>query len=190
VALALPAAAQAALLEPTWPHLADLLHAVRHVPLVRAWVGFATARALPPSAGFVRCRGARTRVLGATFATTFDPGAAPEGRHLVSVLLGGGEDPGALDLEDAWIEAIAVRALERALGGKLRVEAFVCRREARALPLPAPGHRGRMAALASVLAARGVALLGSHVTGTSVADRATAAGAALFAPLPDGLVGR
>ena len=189
VTLAVRAYAQGALLEEEHPHVADLLAGVTYVPIAVVAVGFRRAHgpAVPAGFGCLRGHGSKARILGATFNSKLNPAVAPEGCELLTCFLGGSEDPEAVDLPDVLIRRIVLRDLEVALGGAIEPEVFEIWRWQKAIPLFAPGHRGRMAEAQSQVAASRVRLLGSHVTGVSLGDCCRPQ-APLRAALPEGLV--
>jgi oxygen-dependent protoporphyrinogen oxidase len=178
IVLAVRAREQAALLGPFAPHLASLLASVPYAPLAVIAVGWPAGRGptLPEAFGFLRARGARGRVLGATFTSRLDPSTAPAGHDLVTVYAGGTEDPGFLDLPDDAAFALALRDLGTALGGPVRPTFLDLWRHGAAVPLFTPGHRGRMARANAEVGALRLGLLGSHVTGVGLEHcvRATA----------------
>ncbi len=183
--LALPARAQAALLRPLAAAVADLLDAVPYVPIAVAAVGFSADRGpkVPDAFGFLRGRGSKARILGATLTSRLSPHVAPTGHDLITVYLGGSEDPGFTEEADADIRAQVMRDLGAAFGGRIRPDMFDLHRWPRAIPLFAPGHRGRMAWAQGDLAGTRIRLLGSHVTGVGL-DACCAPRAPLRAPLP------
>lgn len=167
VVLAVPAAAQAQLLAPHLPQVAAVLRSVPYTPLAVIAVGFprAGAPAVPTGFGFLRGAGVRARILGATFNSHLCADVAPPGHELLTVYAGGSEDPGFLELPEPAMRALVVRDLSRALGGRVAPSFMDVWRWPRAVPLFAPGHRGRMADAQQSCDALGVRLLGSHVTG-------------------------
>jgi oxygen-dependent protoporphyrinogen oxidase len=188
VVLAVPAWVQAAMLSEHFPEHAEALDAVPYVPITVVAVGFPKDRGptLPDAFGFLRAPDAKARILGATFFSKLTPDAAPEGQELVDVFVGGSEDPEGAALRDEDLRYTVLRDLGHALGGTIRPTLFDVHRWRRAIPLFAPGHRGRMAALQAALAGSGIRLLGSHATGVSV-DHCCAPAAPL-GPLPEGVV--
>lgn len=189
VVLAVPASAQADLLEASMPAVAATLRAVDAVPMVVASVGWPAGAGptLPEGFGFLRGPRAGTRILGATFRSRLDPAAAPEGASLVTAFVGGSEDRQALALAEDELRAIVLADLARALGGPIEPAVFDVTRWARAIPVFAPGHRARMAAANARLASGRLCLLGSHVTGVSLND-CVRPSAPVLGPLPAGLV--
>jgi oxygen-dependent protoporphyrinogen oxidase len=172
VVLAIPHDAQAALVRPLAPHAAEILAGVRWTPLALVAVGFPVRGNpdVPDAFGFLVAPGTRARILGATFSSRIDASAAPPDHALVLAYVGGTEDPDALALEDARIAAFVVDDLSRALGGRIVPTMVDVHRLPRALPLPSPGHRGRMARAQTAVDPFGVRLLGSHVTGVALDD--------------------
>ena len=185
IELAVPAPAQAALLQRTAPEIADALASVEYVPMLVLALGWTQAAgpALPPSFGFLATRAGRLRILGATFRSCLDASLAPPNTSFVNVYLGGSEDPRALDLDDEQVVGTACRDLGYALGRRPEPTFSAVRRWPQAIPLFAPGHRGRMAALQARLDAARIRLSGSHITGVAI-DRCVAPQAPLTAPLP------
>ncbi len=185
VELAVPAPDQAALLRAAASEVADGLAGVAYVPMLVLALGWTheTGPALPPAFGFLATRTGRLRILGATFRSCLAPALAPTGHSFVSVYLGGSEDPAALELDDDEVVRVACRDLGYALGQAPKPTFSALRRIPQAIPLFAPGHRGRMAALQARLDADRIRLSGSHITGVAL-DRCCAPQAPLGAPLP------
>lgn len=170
--LAVRAPAQAALLESSHPHLAATLRAVDYVPMVVVAVGYAEGDgpALPEAFGFLRGPDSPARILGATCNSRLNPSVAPAGASLLTAYIGGSEDPEAVALDDEALRDVVLGDLAAALGGPIRPTLFHVTRWDAAIPVFAPGHRGRMAAANAELAAARIRLLGSHVTGVSLND--------------------
>jgi oxygen-dependent protoporphyrinogen oxidase len=169
VVLATTAPEQARLIEPLSRGASEIVGAVRYVPMVVVAVGIppGASPSIQASFGFLRGRGATTRILGASFASVLDPTCAPAGHALLTVFLGGSSDPQAIDLSDEQVRTVVVRDLASALVGPVRPDLVSVCRYARAIPVLSPGHRARMARAQSLLP-RGVRLWGSHVTGVSL----------------------
>ncbi|MDA1195595.1 MAG: protoporphyrinogen oxidase [Planctomycetota bacterium] len=188
IVLAVPAPAQAALLESVAPHAADVLQAVRFAPIAVVAVGYRrdAGPAVPAGFGFLRGAGSRARILGATFLSRLAPDTAPPDSELVTAYVGGSEDPDALALDDRALREVVLRDLAVALGGAIAPSLVHITRWPAAIPIFAPGHRGRMAALAASVAPAGLVLSGSHVAGVSLEDCCRPA-APLGTSLPAGL---
>ena len=170
VVLATTAREQAPLAAPHSAEAAEILAAVRYVPMVVAAVGIPPGGSppIPRAFGFLR-GGARARILGAAFPSVIDPACAPAGHALVTVYLGGGADPEAFRWDDGRVAAQAEHDLARALGGPVRPDVVSVHRLERAIPVLSPGHRARMARAQALLAPRRIRLSGSHLTGVGVA---------------------
>lgn len=188
IVLAMPTRAQAALLRPHASAVADQLEAVPYVPIAVAAVGFrrADGPTLPDAFGFLRGRGGAARILGATFSSKLSPDVAPAGCELITVYFGGSEDPEFVSATESTIRSEILRDLGTALGGRIRPALFEIARHPRAIPLFAPGHRGRMAALQGRLAGMRIRLSGAHITGVAV-DQCCAPLAPLRGPMPAGV---
>jgi len=186
--LAVRAPAQATLLAKAYPHVADTLRAVDYVPMIVVAIGFRCedGPAVPEGFGFLRGAGSKARILGATFNSKLNPATAPEGCELLTAFVGGSEDRAALDLDDGTLRRIVLRDLEHALGGTIQPAMVHLTRWRQAIPLFAPGHRGRMAGASAALGAGRLRLLGSHMTGVSLNDCCRPS-APIAGPLPAGL---
>jgi oxygen-dependent protoporphyrinogen oxidase len=171
VVVASPAPAAARLLDAVLPSAARELASVKSAPVAVVALGYADAggaRALD-GFGFLAARGEGLRCLGA-LAETNVWGREPRG-FLVRVMLGGTPDPGALDLSDDELTAIARQDLRQACG--LAAEPAV-RRVARwraAIPQYGHGHGTRVAAVESAAAALpGLHLAGAAYRGVALND--------------------
>ena len=106
-------------------------------------------------------------VLGALFPAALWPERAPEGRALLSALVGGARHPAAGALSDAEIVQLVRDEL------RLRGEAEVLRivRWPQAIPQYEPGHGARIAELERLTATHpGLWLTGAWYRGVSVLD--------------------
>lgn len=169
VLLAAPAGRQADLLAPFAPQLAEVLAGVRYTPIAVVAVGLPPGNPpVPEGFGFLRGHRTRARILGATFHSRLSDAVAPPGHDLVLCFLGGSEDPGALERPDDELRDLALHDLGRALGGALRPDLVDVQRWPRAIPLFAPGHRGRMAEVQAALSRWSLRLSGSHITGVGL----------------------
>lgn len=169
--LATTAREQAALVATRSAEAAEILAAVRYVPMVVAAVGIPPggSPAIPRGFGFLRGRGTRARILGASFPSVIDPSCAPASHALLTVYLGGGGDPEVLGWDDGRIAGQAEHDLARALGGRVSPDLVSVHRVERAIPMASPGHRARMARAQALLAPHRIRLSGSHVVGVGVA---------------------
>ncbi len=169
IVLCVPASAQGRLLEAV-PHVAEALTPIPYVPIGVAAVGFRRedAPAVPEGFGFLRSRSSKARILGATFVSKLSNDVAPLGCELLNVYFGGGEDPEFVNARDDDVRDQVLRDLGRALGGRVRPRLFDLWRWPAAIPVFAPGHRARMAALNTELDRSRIRLSGSHVTGVGL----------------------
>jgi oxygen-dependent protoporphyrinogen oxidase len=170
VVLATTAPEQARLVAPLSRAAAEILGAVRYVPMVVVAVGIPPGGSPTIPGGFGFLRGARStvRILGATFASNANPAVAPPGHALLTVFVGGGTDPDAISLDDDAVRALVERDLSAALGGPVRPDLVSIHRWPRAIPVLSPGHRARVATAQRLLDPFSIALSGSHVTGVGV----------------------
>jgi oxygen-dependent protoporphyrinogen oxidase len=173
VVLAAPAPEAAQLLEASDTEAAGLLRAIEYAPIVSISLGVDPADARVPieGFGFLVPRREELRLLGCLFMSRLFPGRAPEGRELLTCMLGGMRWPAALETpDDALLERLS-RDLERALGLRGEPARLAITRWPRAVPQPGSDHVRRIAALRARLAPLGgLALAGAHLEGVAVAD--------------------
>jgi protoporphyrinogen/coproporphyrinogen III oxidase len=173
VVLAADAAGSAALLRGVDPEAAELLATLAYAPLVSVALGVDPRAAARPieGFGFLVPRDAGIDLLGALFMSRLFPGRAPEGRALVTAMIGGLRWPGAAEADEDEILARVAAGLERTLGLRGGMDPLAVSRWPRAVPQPGPEHVGRIAALRA-RAARlgGLALAGAYLDGVGVAD--------------------
>ncbi|MGE0707245.1 MAG: protoporphyrinogen oxidase [Planctomycetota bacterium] len=174
LALAIPAHAAAPLLAPLDPELGLLLEGIRSASVAVVGLGYDRAAfrgAAPEGFGFLAPRGEGLRALGCIYVSSLFPGAAPPGKVLLRVLLGGARDPGAVRLAPDALLARVRAELEPLLGIAREPEQVHVQRHARAIPQYEPGHAARVRAI-EARAARlpGLALLGNAYRGVSVVD--------------------
>lgn len=170
IVLATTAPEQARLVASICPEAAALLAAVRYIPMivVSAGLGPDLAPRTPNAFGFLKSKGAPGRILGAAFPSALDPSVAPPGHALWKLFLGGGSDPGVVDLSDEEIRDIVERDLATVLSTRVPLAFFALARWPRAIPVLSIGHRERMARAGALLAPHGIRLSGSHITGVGV----------------------
>jgi oxygen-dependent protoporphyrinogen oxidase len=121
--------------------------------------------------GFLVPRAAGLDLLGALFMSSMFPRRAPEGRELVTCMMGGARWPAVVDAADDQILERIQRGLDRALGLRAAPQALAISRWPRAVPQPGP-HHGRVVRDLRARIARqpGLALAGAYLDGVSVAD--------------------
>ena len=146
VVLAVPAWKAADTLRELEPPLAGVLDQIPSAPVAVVHCGF-SGGALgtePEGFGFLVPRGQGPRILGSLWISSIFTGRAPDGRVLMTTMIGGAHDPGALELDD---EAL-VRIVRRDLGRVMDVVAnpyFVkVMRHPRGIPQYTIGHPERL----------------------------------------------
>ena len=161
VVIAVPAPAAADVLEPLLPGVAAELRGIRYAPMTVVHLGVRRVDRLPDGFGFLVPREQGVRALGCVFASRLFTGRAPEGHDLLTVFVGGDLDPGAIELGDDELTALARRDVETALGTALDMRLARVTRWPRAIPQYEVGHRERCARIAAEVAS----VPGLHVLG-------------------------
>ncbi len=170
--LATPASATARLAAPVSSEAAETLEGIGHAPLVVMHLGVELGTTAHPieGFGFLVPREARLGLLGCLFLSNLFPGRAPEGKALLTCMVGGVRWPEAVDEpEDRLRERLAAE-LERTLGLRGAPHWLRTLRWKRAVPQPGVGHRARVADVQARLAPAGIEVAGSWVAGVSFAD--------------------
>ncbi|HEY3203840.1 MAG TPA: protoporphyrinogen oxidase [Thermoanaerobaculia bacterium] len=173
VVVAAPAYRASMLLSSFAPEAARALSQIPHPPLAVLHLAWPESALRRPLRGFghLVVPDPRRRILGAVWTSALFPDRAPSGMVLLTVFLGGARDPGALDLSDEELSALAARdlAAERLAPGDPRL--LMLTRWERAIPQYERGHEDRIRALARAEAQwPGLRLLGNYRGGVSVAD--------------------
>jgi oxygen-dependent protoporphyrinogen oxidase len=173
VILALPAHAAAPLAASLSPEASASLSEIRFASTVVLVLGYRREDVAHPLDGYgvivPRAAGLRTSAL--SFHSTKFPGRAPEDRVMLRVFLGGIQDGGVVDLEDAELLAVAEREVAPVLG--LRGKPVLVRvfRWPRATPQMEVGHFQKVARIERALeAVPGLFLTGAGLRGTGVPD--------------------
>jgi protoporphyrinogen/coproporphyrinogen III oxidase len=164
--LAVPAPSAAAALDPLDTRLAAALRELRAAAVSLVHLAVRPADVAPLHQGFGLLRPGRP-VLGALFPAALWPERAPEGRALLSALVGGARHPAAGALSDA--EIVQLVRDELRLQGEAEVLRIV--RWSQAIPQYEPGHGARIAELERLTATHpGLWLTGAWYRGVSVLD--------------------
>ena len=171
VVVAVPAWNAADLLRQLQPPLAAVLEQIPSAPVAVVHCGFA-AGALgtePEGFGFLVPRAQGPRILGSLWISSIFTGRAPDGRVLMTTMIGGAHDPEALDLDD---EAL-VRIVRQDLGRVMDVVAnpyFVkVMRHPKGIPQYTLGHSERLERIDACLKEHpGLWLSGNSYRGISV----------------------
>jgi oxygen-dependent protoporphyrinogen oxidase len=173
VLMCTPAFATASLVRTLDPDLADLCEQMPYASTATVALGYARSQVTHPlnGAGFVVPRVERSPLLAGTWVSSKWGGRAPEGHVLLRGFLGGGRDPGRLEVGDDQLIALAREELTRILG--IQGEPAVTRlyRFSRQSPQFEVGHLDRVAAIERRLSALpGVFLAGSGVRAIGIPD--------------------
>jgi protoporphyrinogen/coproporphyrinogen III oxidase len=172
VVLCVPAPAAARLLRPLDTGLAEPLEGVPYAPVAVVHLGYAPG-ALPPPPGFgflVPPQEGRP-LLGCIHASTVFPFRAPDGRVLLTCLLGGVGHPAVAQQEEGALVALARGELERLAGVRAAPVLQQVVRWPRAIPQYNVGHLARVARLEAALARwPGLHVSGNAVRGVGLAD--------------------
>ena len=166
VLLALPAPEAARALESLDPPLAARLRELTAAPVTLVHLSIAAGDVGPIHRGFGLLRPGKP-VLGALFPAALWPGRAPEGRVLLSALVGGARHPEPAALPDAEL----VQLVRNELRLPRMPELLAVVRWPQAIPQYRPGHAARIAEIQRLLSAyEGLALSGAWYRGVSVLD--------------------
>jgi oxygen-dependent protoporphyrinogen oxidase len=168
--LATPALDAARLVAGLDADAAVALSGIPHPPLVVLHLSAPEAESLR-GFGHLVVPQADRRILGAIWSSSVFTGRAPAGRSLLTVFLGGARDPGAIDLADDELLAVASRDLAAALEIPADFAVVRVTRYARAIPQYDREHESRLDSLARAEARLpGLSFLGSYRGGVSVGN--------------------
>ena len=166
VVLAVPAPSAAAALDALDARLAAALRELKAAAVSLVHLAVRPADVAPLHQGFGLLRPGKP-VLGALFPAALWPERAPEGRALLSALVGGARHPAAGALSDA--EIVQLVRDELRLSGEAELLRIV--RWPQAIPQYEPGHGARIAQLERLTATHpGLWLTGAWYRGVSVLD--------------------
>ena len=136
-----------------------------------AWPVDAVSHPLQGSGFVVARRSNALRITACTWVSSKWTGRAPEGSVLLRAFIGGSHDPGAVDLDDEHLVAIAVRELADVLGIKGPPSMSSVARWRRAGAQHNVGHLARVADIEGRLAAhRGLFVAGSGFRAVGIPD--------------------
>lgn len=171
VVLACPAWEAAGQVQEMDPEIAGAMAGVAPAPLIVAHFGY-SQDALgdqPEGFGFLVPRGQGVRILGTLWTSCFFEGRAPDRRRLMTSMVGGAHDPGAIELDDRELIEIVRVDLRRSMG--IVAEPYFVKlfRHPRGIPQYTLGHPERLRTIEQRLRSHpGMAVCGNSYRGISV----------------------
>ena len=173
VVLALPAAEAAALVRPLAPAAAETAAKVSYAPVVSVSVSVRPNEVREPieGFGFLVPRSSGFKLLGCLFMSSLFPERAPEGRTLLTCLLGGARWPEAVDEPDDVLVSRLEKDLEATLGLRGGFDLLALSRWPRAVAQPSRRHEELVADVRREIGGvKGLAVAGGWLDGVSIAD--------------------
>jgi oxygen-dependent protoporphyrinogen oxidase len=171
VVLACPAWDAAKLVADMDADLAAKMNAIPSASLAVVHLGYEekALQSRPEGFGFLVPRGEGPHLLGALWSSNIFPGRAPDGKFLMTVMVGGAHEPEILELDDKRIVESIRRELETTMG-VLAAPRFVrVFRHPRGIPQYTVGHQDRLAAIDARLGEHpGLFVHGNSFRGISV----------------------
>jgi oxygen-dependent protoporphyrinogen oxidase len=171
--LAVPSFVAAELLRASDPQLAEELAAISYASVGVVHLGYdeKDLAATPEGLGFLVPSQEARPSLGVLFISSTFPWRAPQGRVLLTCMMGGAKKPGITKLDDERMEQLARSELKRALG----IVAAPCFREIvrwpRGIPQYNVGHQARLARTdESLRRLPGLYLTGNAYRGVGIND--------------------
>lgn len=154
----------------------DLLR-LPYNPVTVVGLGFDRARIAHPldGFGFLVPKSEGRRILGTLFSSTLWPHAAPAGKALLRVMVGGGRQPELASLPDQELVGMVCRELADLLGLEGSPEYVHIARHARGIPEYPVGHHATIRRLKTQLEGTGLHLAGNAWDGIGVNDCVAAA---------------
>ena len=123
----------------------------------------------PHGFGFLIPRGEGPRILGTLWSSSIFPGRAPEGKVLVTSMIGGAHDPEAVRLDDELLVEIVRNDLRAAMGIEAEPRFVRIFRQPRGIPQYTLGHVERLETISRRLDAHpGLFACGNSYRGISV----------------------
>lgn len=156
VILACPAWNAAELVREMDPDLAAPLDGIPSAPLAVVHFGYhrGALEQEPRGFGFLVPRGQGPRILGSLWISSIFEERAPEGRILVTSMVGGAHDPAAVELEEAELTRIVREDLSHAMGIIAAPYFTRVMKHPRGIPQYTLGHPGRLEQIRSRLESR------------------------------------
>ena len=192
VVLAVPAHDGGALLRGLDGRLADLLYAVPYVPAAVVCTGYPESAVPRPldGFGFLIPRSEGRKILGSLWSSSIFAERSPEGRVLLTQILGGARNPELVTLPEEDLVSIVRQELRLTLGIEAEPEFVWVRRWPRAIPQYVVGHAERLREIEERIGRlSGLFLAGNAFYGVGVNDctaRAEAVASQVLAHLGGG----
>ena len=171
IVLALPSRGAGALTQGFDPELASEFASIPDAPLIVIGLGYRSADFPDPlhGFGFLVPQGQGPRSLGVLWDSCIYPNRAPGGRVLLRAMLGGAQDPEAIQLSDDQVLAQVRADLSRTMNLRARPDPVWIFRHPHGIPQYVLGHPGRLARIDGRLAAwPGLTITGNSYRGISV----------------------
>lgn len=172
VAIAAPAYEAARLVAPISEGLGGLLREIEYSPLSVIHLAYdeSSIGVRLEGFGFLAAPG-ELSILGCVYSSKIFEGRAPEGRALLTVFVGGALNPGAVNMSDEELIAMAHSDLKRVLRIAQEPRPIAITRYERAIPQYNLGHLDRVRRLEE-MAGRigGLRLIGNYLRGVSIGD--------------------
>jgi oxygen-dependent protoporphyrinogen oxidase len=171
VVLACPSWAASGMVAATDRELARLLDAIPSAALAVVHLGFDAAEigGKPDGFGFLIPRGEAPRILGTLWSSSIFGFRAPEGRALLTCMVGGAHDPEAVTLSDAALVDLVRRDLGLTMAVTATPKFVKVFRHPRGIPQYSIGHPDRIDAIGRRLEAHpGLLIAGNSYRGISV----------------------
>ena len=146
VVLACPSREAAPMVREMDPQLAGAMGAIPSAPLAVIHLGYhkAAIGEMPRGFGFLAPRGQGVRILGCLWSSNIFPGRAPEGKVLLTAMIGGAQDPDVLDLPDSKLVELARTDIQGTMGIGVAPEFIKVFRHSHGIPQYTVGHQDRL----------------------------------------------
>ncbi len=171
VVLACPSRAAAAMVRAMDPELAGAMAAIPSAPLAVIHLGYhqVALTEKPHGFGFLAPRGQGIRILGCLWSSNIFPGRAPEGKVLLTAMIGGAEDPEVINLPDKKLLELVRDDLWTTMGIGVAPEFVKVFRHQQGIPQYTLGHQDRLRTIQERLQEHpGLLVCGNSYSGISV----------------------
>jgi len=171
VVLSIPSWHASKVLAPLDSEISGILGEIPPAPLAVVHLGFDDSQVggRPNGFGYLVPRGEGVRILGTLWSSSIFPGRAPRGQVLLTTMVGGAHDPGAVNLDDGDLLELVEHDLRKTMG--IGAPPLFSRifRHPRGIPQYTIGHPARLEAMEERLKAHpGLLVSGNSYRGISV----------------------